>query len=621
MTDLEEPIPEDSVGSNPTPTDVEEPIPEDSLGSNPTPIGIRYTDTTLTLSRTECCEKQSKVIVHDCTGQALPGELIAVMGPSGCGKTSLLNMLNGKCHRSTWTGKITVNTHDFDPSNWGDRSVFVEQRDTVLTYYTPRETLTFAAELQQDLSIKDRDALVNRMLEDFDIAHVADTYCGDQTNVKGLSGGQIKRVCICRELMADGMFITMDEPTSGLDFQTALETVQYLRHYCDKYNKTIMMSIHQPGYHLSQLIDRYVFLKDGALVFDGTLDEMNAILPTEEGEPVLDKMQRIICEDDEESLAKIESMKEIAKEKSANLPDESMPSEKIPENMVYETGCCGEFKLLFIREWVLAWRNKATFFIPYILPIGLASITAIPFYQIGQEDFVLAIWATATGVFVPIFSALVSMALAITSEIYLAQKEVESGTYHIYNWYFSKLLKVLVEWFLCGTIAAVIVYYLLAFRMDFSLYWAVFILVGVVTISTGAFFAVVTKVFFTAIALQLAIVFATLFTFGLEAWWAFLIFFHNGAFMILQEAEFLAQEAAGVKPDNPIGGELGGIMELALNNLPGLRATFEQSLIDAHRSDRWAYNDYYWGALGVCIIIFQAIAITVLVCTSRKQYT
>jgi len=601
-------------------TDVEEPIPEDSLGSNPTPIGIRYTDTTLTLSRTECCEKQSKVIVQDCSGQALPGELIAVMGPSGCGKTSLLNMLNGKCHRSTWTGKITVNTHDFDPSNWGDRSVFVEQRDTVLTYYTPRETLTFAAELQQDLSKKDRDALVNRMLEDFDIAHVADTYCGDQTNVKGLSGGQIKRVCICRELMADGMFITMDEPTSGLDFQTALETVQYLRKYCDKYNKTIMMSIHQPGYHLSQLIDRYVFLKDGALVFDGTLDEMNAILPTEQGEPVLDKMQRIICEDDEESLAKIESMKEMAKEKSANLPDENMPSEKIPENMVYETGCCGEFTLLFIREWVLAWRNKATFFIPYILPIGLACITAIPFYQIGQEDFVFAIWATATGVFVPIFSALVSMALSITSEIYLAQKEVESGTYHIYNWYFSKLLKVSVEWVLCGTISAVITYYLLAFRMSLSLYWGVFILVGFVTISTGAFFAVITKVFFTAIALQLAIVFATLFTFGLEAWWAFLIFFHNGAFMILQEGEYLAQVAAGAKPDNPIGGELGGILELALNNLPGLRATFEQSLIDSHRNGKWDYNSYYWGAIGFSIFIFQVIAITVLVCTSRKQY-
>lgn len=65
--------------------------------------------------------------------------------------------------------------------------------------------------------------------------------------LKGISGGERKRTSIAFELITDPHVILLDEPTSGLDSLTSFIIVRHLHDLARSRNKTIVMTIHQPG--------------------------------------------------------------------------------------------------------------------------------------------------------------------------------------------------------------------------------------------------------------------------------------------------------------------------------------------------------------------------------------
>ena len=73
-----------------------------------------------------------------------------------------------------------------------------------------------------------------------------DTVVGGVT-LKGISGGEKKRTSIAFELISDPQVIFLDEPTSGLDSLTSYIIISYMRRLAKKFNKTIIMTIHQPN--------------------------------------------------------------------------------------------------------------------------------------------------------------------------------------------------------------------------------------------------------------------------------------------------------------------------------------------------------------------------------------
>jgi energy-coupling factor transporter ATP-binding protein EcfA2/ABC-type multidrug transport system permease subunit len=92
---------------------------------------------------------------------------------------------------------------------------------------------------------------------------------------KGISGGQRKRVNLAMELLTDPSLLFLDEPTSGLSSEDALSVMKLLRGLADS-GKTILLTIHQPGPDVFQLLDNLaVVSKDqgsaqpGRLVYYG----------------------------------------------------------------------------------------------------------------------------------------------------------------------------------------------------------------------------------------------------------------------------------------------------------------------------------------------------------------
>jgi ABC-type multidrug transport system ATPase subunit len=78
--------------------------------------------------------------------------------------------------------------------------------------------------------------------------------------MKGISGGEKKRCSIAFELMSDPQVIFLDEPTSGLDSLTSYIICSKLKKLARVYNKTVIMTIHQPNSEIYGLFDELLLL-------------------------------------------------------------------------------------------------------------------------------------------------------------------------------------------------------------------------------------------------------------------------------------------------------------------------------------------------------------------------
>jgi ABC-type multidrug transport system ATPase subunit len=94
----------------------------------------------------------SRVILENITGFALPGEVLAIMGPSGCGKTTLLNAIASRQLPSDKNHiikrDVKANNVPLNQSNFGKIGAYIMQEDILMDYLTPRESLYFAARLK-----------------------------------------------------------------------------------------------------------------------------------------------------------------------------------------------------------------------------------------------------------------------------------------------------------------------------------------------------------------------------------------------------------------------------------------------------------------------------------------
>ncbi|XP_016509281.2 ABC transporter G family member 7 isoform X1 [Nicotiana tabacum] len=232
------------------------------------PVTIKWTNITCSLS--DKSSKTVRFLLKNVTGEAKPGRLLALMGPSGSGKTTLLNVLAGQINASPklhLSGLLDINGVPF--SNKIYKFAYVRQEDLFFSQLTVRETLSLAAELQlQDVSsIEERDEYVNNLLFKLGLVSCADSRIGD-AKVRGISGGEKKRLSLACELIASPSVVFADEPTSGLDAFQAERVMETLRQLAQD-GHTVICSIHQPRGSVYAKFDDIALLAEGSLVYAG----------------------------------------------------------------------------------------------------------------------------------------------------------------------------------------------------------------------------------------------------------------------------------------------------------------------------------------------------------------
>ncbi|XP_030484841.2 ABC transporter G family member 22 isoform X1 [Cannabis sativa] len=255
------------------PEDLEAGIQKSKFRTEPTlPIYLKFKEVTYKITIKGMRTSEEKDILHGITGSVNPGEVLALMGPSGSGKTTLLNLLGGRIVQTSVGGSITYNDQPYS-KYLKSKIGFVTQDDVLFPHLTVKETLRYAAllRLPKKLTKEEKEKRAMDVIYELGLERCQDTMIGGSF-VRGVSGGERKRVCIGNEIIINPSLLFLDEPTSGLDSTTALRIVQMLQDIAEA-GKTVVTTIHQPSSRLFHKFDKLILLGKGSLLYFGKASE------------------------------------------------------------------------------------------------------------------------------------------------------------------------------------------------------------------------------------------------------------------------------------------------------------------------------------------------------------
>ncbi|KAI0323043.1 ABC-2 type transporter-domain-containing protein [Amylostereum chailletii] len=220
-------------------------------------------------------------ILHKQSGVVKPGEMVLVLGCPGSGcSTFLKSIANQRGEYSKVEGDVRYAGIDASEmaKYYKGEVVYNEEDDIHIATLTVSQTLTFALSTKTPgpkgripgLSRKDFDDQVkNMLLKMLNIEHTANTLVGDEF-VRGVSGGERKRVSIAEMMATRARVQCWDNSTRGLDASTALDYTKGLRVMTDILGQTTFVTLYQAGEGIYELFDKVMVLDHGRQVYFGS---------------------------------------------------------------------------------------------------------------------------------------------------------------------------------------------------------------------------------------------------------------------------------------------------------------------------------------------------------------
>ncbi|XP_057472440.1 LOW QUALITY PROTEIN: ABC transporter G family member STR-like [Actinidia eriantha] len=246
-------------------------------------------------------------LLNDISGQALRGEIMAIMGPSGAGKSTFLDALAGRIAQGSLQGSVRIDGNPVTTSYMKMISSYVMQEDQLFPMLTVFETFMFAAEvrLPPSMSKPEKRKRVFELLDQLGLQSATHTYIGDEGR-RGVSGGERRRVSIGIDIIHKPSLLFLDEPTSGLDSTSAFSVVEKVKDIAQT-GSIVLMTIHQPSFRIQMLLDRITILARGRLMYLGSPTAVAAHLsgfgrPVPNGENSLEYLLDVIKEYDESTM-------------------------------------------------------------------------------------------------------------------------------------------------------------------------------------------------------------------------------------------------------------------------------------------------------------------------------
>ncbi|KAJ4724326.1 ABC transporter G family member [Melia azedarach] len=207
-------------------------------------------------------------LLNGLTGCAEPGRILAIMGPSGSGKSTLLDALAGRLSGNVvMTGNVLLNGEKRRLEYGG--IAYVTQENVLLGTLTVRETITYSAHLRlpSNISKEETTGIIEEAIMEMGLQDCADRLIGNW-HLRGISGGEKKRLSIALEILTRPQLMFLDEPTSGLDSASAFFVVKILKNIAHD-GRTIISAIHQPSSEVFALFNDLFLLSGGETVYFG----------------------------------------------------------------------------------------------------------------------------------------------------------------------------------------------------------------------------------------------------------------------------------------------------------------------------------------------------------------
>jgi ATP-binding cassette, subfamily G (WHITE), member 2, SNQ2 len=205
--------------------------------------------------------------------------MMLVLGKPGSGCSTFLRAItNQRSSFAEVTGTVQYGGMPSDEllKHYRAEIVYSEEDDVHFPILTVRQTLFFAL-LNK---IRRREfplamEVIDVMGRVFGITKVFDTIVGNAF-VRGVSGGERKRVSIGETLATSASITAWDNSTRGLDASTAVEYVRSLRIITDALKRTTFVTLYQAGEGIYNLMDKVLVIDEGRMIYCGPANAAKA---------------------------------------------------------------------------------------------------------------------------------------------------------------------------------------------------------------------------------------------------------------------------------------------------------------------------------------------------------
>jgi ABC-2 type transport system ATP-binding protein len=212
-------------------------------------------------------------LVNDLSFAIKRGEVCGFVGPNGAGKTTLIRMITGLIKPNAGQIRIGgVNVQQERIKALSQVGAIVES-PIFFPYMTGRDNLLNLARLHPNLSTADRNTRVKEVLAIVDLSERG------KDKVKTYSLGMKQRLGIAQALLGHPELIILDEPANGLDPMGIRDLRNLILKLREEHGITFFISSHLLD-ELQRICNRFVIIKEGSMVWQGTSEEWLEIAGT-----------------------------------------------------------------------------------------------------------------------------------------------------------------------------------------------------------------------------------------------------------------------------------------------------------------------------------------------------
>ncbi|KAG9009142.1 hypothetical protein FRB94_012414 [Tulasnella sp. JGI-2019a] len=236
----------------------------------------------LNLIRSKVANPPTRPILQNFNGVLRPGEMCLVLGVPGSGcSTFLKTIANQRGEYTAVSGEVKYAGIDHEEmlKKYSGEVVYNQEDDIHIPTLTVEQTLEFAlstktpAKRPSGISGKEfNKELMDTLLKMLNIVHTRQTLVGNAF-VRGVSGGERKRVSILEMMATHAHVVSYDNATRGLDASTALDFARSLRVTTDILGQTTFVSLYQASESIYELFDKVMVIDAGRCVYYGPATE------------------------------------------------------------------------------------------------------------------------------------------------------------------------------------------------------------------------------------------------------------------------------------------------------------------------------------------------------------